>query len=231
VLAADSRPVHRDLFENLTPAGCEYFAGHYRGEALRCLRYCPVHVQNDPRVGLAPEKVPAAMDGIATSIRQGLGALDGSTFAAHEKLMAVVVLACRLFELVLRVHPYVNGNGHSARFIVFAILGRYGYWPERWSIDPRPGNPDYVAMIVACSSYRNGNPQPLEEFMLRSILGAERLLLRLPRTPRGSAKRVIREITFPSPRAGPRCRGGRHRCTRQGSGWPFLRTYRRGLPG
>jgi len=47
-------------------------------------------------------------------------------------------------------------------------LGRYGYWPENWSIDPRPGNPDYVAMITA---YRNGNPQPLEEFMLKAILG------------------------------------------------------------
>lgn len=167
-LSTDSRPVHRVLFENLTPPGCEYFAGHYRGEDFRCLRYCPVGVVGDPRVGAAPEAVLRLMARVAQSVREGIAALDRTAAGPDEKLVAAIALACQIFELVLRIHPYVNGNGHAARFILLAILGRYDYWPARWTIDPRPGNPSYIDMILA---YRNGDPVPLEVFILRSIIG------------------------------------------------------------
>src|SRR5215813_5351575 len=167
-LAADSRPVHHRLFQNLTPAGCEYFAGHYRGEDFRCLRYCPVGIAGDPRVGAAPETVLEQMARLAKSTQEAIVALNQLARPPHERLVAAVALACQILELALRIHPYVNGNGHAARFILLAILGRYDYWPARWTTDPRPGHPDYVNMIVA---YRNGNPRPLEEFILKSIIG------------------------------------------------------------
>src|SRR5436309_1413537 len=57
VTAFDSRPVHRRLFRRLTPPNFEYYAGHYRGEAFRCLRSYSVTVQSDPRVGAPPQGV------------------------------------------------------------------------------------------------------------------------------------------------------------------------------
>jgi hypothetical protein len=55
-----------------------------------------------------------------------------------------------------------------ARLIVWAVLGRFGRWPERWTVEPRPPNPPYLSLIT---EYRNGNHQPLEEFMIRMVLG------------------------------------------------------------
>jgi Fic family protein len=80
----------------------------------------------------------------------------------------VVVVACMVFELFLRIHPYANGNGHAARFCTWAILGAFGYWPERWPIEPRPPDPPYTQLLV---DYRNGNRVPLERYLLSCIAG------------------------------------------------------------
>jgi hypothetical protein len=61
----------------------------------------------------------------------------------------------------------VNGNGHAARFVLWTILGRYGYWPERWRVDPRPPDPPYTQLIF---DYRSGNHEPLETYVLQSVV-------------------------------------------------------------
>jgi fido (protein-threonine AMPylation protein) len=170
-LALDSRPVHLHLFQDLTPGDCSYYAGHYRGEEFRCLRHYPVTVPGDPRVGHAPHLVLKAMASAADAMRDAIEALDTQHadpfVSTGDKLVSVVKVACSALELVLRIHPYANGNGHAARFIVWAILGRYGYWPRRWPIEPRPADPPYTELIV---QYRNGNHGPLEAFLLTSLL-------------------------------------------------------------
>jgi fido (protein-threonine AMPylation protein) len=172
-IAADSRPVHRKLFRDVTPRDQEYYAGHYRGESFRCLREYEVGIPADPRVGYASWSVQSVMGRLATEVLAGLAALDvlhgrpRSQVRREEKLYLTTVLACRFFEFFLRIHPYANGNGHAARFVVWAIFGRYGYWPRRWPIDPRPPDPPYTALIT---EYRNGNPVPLESFMVATLL-------------------------------------------------------------
>ena len=84
-------------------------------------------------------RVHPEMEELADAIRECLAALD----AAHDrpdgqipprmKLYSVVVVACRVLEWFLRIHPYANGNGHIARLVVVGLLGRYGYWPRTWS--------------------------------------------------------------------------------------------------
>lgn len=173
-LAADSRHIHEFIFRSLTPKGHEYFAGHYRGEPFRCLRYYLVHIKGDPSVGYPPDSIPLLMRDVSRDIRASIAALDAAhtvpnkQLAPEDKLYYTVVVACQVFELVLRIHPYANGNGHSARFIVWAILGRYGYWPRDWPIEPRPANPPYVDLIV---NYRNGNRLPLERYIVQNIIG------------------------------------------------------------
>lgn len=170
--AIDSRIIHRNLFLNLTPPGYEYYAGHYRGENYRCLRFCEVAIRTDPRVGYPSHLVQQNMEEVARTVRAGVSALDlakdvsSAQLPQEEKILYVVVFACRVFEFFLRIHPYINGNGHVARFIIWAILGRYGYWPTRWPIDPRPPDPPYTELV---RQYRDGNREPLEAYILSSL--------------------------------------------------------------
>jgi hypothetical protein len=172
-VSCDSRPVHFKLFESLTPRDCSYFAGHYRGENYRCLRFYNVRIPTDPRVGWPCDGLPLVMGRIADSVLRSIKSLDEghkapeSQLPPEQKLIFVVACACRLFELFLRIHPYANGNGHAARFLVWSILGRYGYWPRRWPLHPRPEEP-YVDLI---ERYRNGEREALETYMIQNILG------------------------------------------------------------
>ncbi len=170
-LAADSRDAHGFLFNELTPLYCAYYAGHYRGEDLRCLREYVVQVPGDPAVGLEPSLVLRTMAALAFQVRAALLALEGwhtdPAVTPHNRLVATVRLACLVFERVLTVHPYANGNGHAARFIIWAILGNFGYWPRTWTIDPRPTDPNYAGLIVA---HRHGNPMPLVAAVLEDLV-------------------------------------------------------------
>jgi fido (protein-threonine AMPylation protein) len=171
-LAVDSRVTHRNLFAALTPPECEYFAGHYRGAPFRCLEFYRVGVDGDNRVGMDPEQVAEAMDQLGARIGGLLSALDiqhgaGAAVSRVQRLRMAVAVAAEVFEKLLLVHPYANGNGHAARFVVWAILVRYGYFPFAWTIHPRPGHPDYTALIVA---HRNGNRIPLQTALISSII-------------------------------------------------------------
>ena len=167
-VAVDTREVHGYVFRALTQHGFEYFAGHYRGEDYRCLRFYEVYVRGDPRVGAAAEDVPSLMSELSSEIASGLQTLDDSPeFTSGQRLRYAVALACHAFELFLRIHPYADGNGHAGRIIVWSMLGRYGYWPRSWPVEPRPQDPPYTRLLT---EYRNGNKSPLETYILRSLV-------------------------------------------------------------
>lgn len=167
VAAGDSRPIHYRMFTRLTPAQCQYYAGHFRGEDFRCLKFHEVGVPGDPRVGSPAIQVTGLMKELLLRLQAGLVKIDSLNSRA-DQLPSAVRLACHFLELILRIHPYVNGNGHMARFAVWALLGRYGYWPNpnRWPIEPRPAEP-YTLYII---EFRNGNKAPLEYFMLDMLI-------------------------------------------------------------
>lgn len=169
----DTRPIHKQFFENLTPPGFDYFAGNYRGEDYRCLLHYKVGIRSDPRVGFPPENVDEGMFQLSIRIERGLRALDNAMGNSAEiengqKVLLLVAFACHVFVKFLLIHPYANGNGHIARFIVWLIFRRYGMWPKRWSIEPRPPDPPYTDLI---KKYRDGEKEPLEAFFLSQVLG------------------------------------------------------------
>lgn len=168
----DSRPVHARLFSALVPAGFEYYAGNYRGSAFPCLAGYGVGIEDDRLVGAHPGEVAAAMGDLTESIVRAVAVLDhlldpGSAgHSAPEHLLDAVVVAARLFQDFLTIHPYANGNGHTARFLVWLLLARFGHEPTRWTIDPRPAYPNYAAAIAA---HRRGDPWELERLILNSL--------------------------------------------------------------
>jgi hypothetical protein len=170
----DSRPQHEHLFTGLTPNECTYPAGHYRGEAFPCLREYNVGVGSDNRVGTAAVHVAADLGLLSEQIRGVLASLDAAhkipnaVISQEDKLLYVTEFAALVLVEFLRIHPYANGNGHIGRLLVWTVLGRYGFWPKQWPLDDRPP-PPYIECIIA---YRNGNKEPLVQFMLKAIIGA-----------------------------------------------------------
>src|SRR5438128_1261902 len=101
--ALDCRPVHRRLFEGLTPVGHDYFAGHYRGEPFRCLQHYEVGVPGDPRVGTPPHAVDYRLRQWKASVQSAVDALDTDrTLSRQDRLRYLIALACSTFELFLR---------------------------------------------------------------------------------------------------------------------------------
>ena len=175
VHGVDTRSIHKQLFRALTPATHRYFAGHYRGVNFPCLVDYVVVIPADPMVGLHYGNVQAAMFDLGQVLVEATTALDAAfatpnaTLSPKMKLYFAVVATARAFQELLTIHPYANGNGHVARFLVWLLLGRYGYWPESWTIDPRPNATNYSAAI---SGHRRGATNDLERLILESIVGA-----------------------------------------------------------
>jgi hypothetical protein len=167
---SDSRSTHERLFADLAPPQCPYFAGHYRGEEFRCLKYYAVSVGQDSMVGHPPQVVARSMSDLGKSISAAILTLDAAhrdpRYTREQRLVATVQVACDVFVRFLTVHPYANGNGHIGRFLMWVILGRYGYWPNRWPVDPRPNVKKYGELI---SRHRRGDWQPLVREVLDRV--------------------------------------------------------------
>ena len=170
-ICCNTRNAHNFLFDELTPPEYIYFAGNYRGQDYRCLKYYEVHIQSDPTVGVYSSGVNQAMKFIEDTVNNYIPAIDKAQLLpeAHLpsdlKLIYLVKFATRILVEFLRVHPYANGNGHIGRFIVFSMLARYNVWPKNWPLDQSPSYHNHIY------NYRRGNMQPLEDFVLKSILG------------------------------------------------------------
>jgi len=171
-IGKDTRPVHKQYFERLTPVGCDYYAGHYRGENFLCLRDYKVHIPADPLVGHPPDRIDTDMHVFAAdfvdTVSDGdfVWAVNNQVLAPPEKLYRVIQLGVALFVYLLQIHPYANGNGHLARFFLIGFLARYNVFLARWPMHPRPQDPPYSELIAR---YRRGDRASLERFVLSCI--------------------------------------------------------------
>ena len=106
------------------------------------------------------------METLRESIVTGLAALDTElpNLTRGEFLTHAIQFGCQIFQVFLRIHPYANGNGHMARYILWIVLARYGFKFQNFPVEPSPWPPDpYVAAIKA---HRDGHPEVLEKFVL-----------------------------------------------------------------
>lgn len=171
--ARDTRAIHGQYFVDLTPDGFPYFAGKYRGEPFRCLEDYEVGVPGDAVVGHTAATIPAEMDEFSSRLAEAIKLLDYELSAPNvlfdepSKLLAHVRVVVALFVEFLEIHPYANGNGHMARFLMLALFGRHDIYPSKaWSIDPRPADPPYTNLIKA---FRQGNEDPLVLHVINSL--------------------------------------------------------------
>lgn len=169
-LGFDTRSGHAFVFGGMTPASCTCILGNYRGTAS-CLSLlnCTVSTPHDPRVGVPPLLVDFTMG--------QLFARCSALVVEHKKwvsecgyrqppqigLTKFVGLLAFVLQQFLTIHPYMDGNGHMGRLLIYVMMCRAGYVPANWNIDAKQPYAD------ALSAHRSGQPGALEKFLLGVI--------------------------------------------------------------
>ncbi|WP_411878629.1 Fic family protein [Polaromonas sp. YR568] len=138
----DTRAAHGFMFQGMTPASCTCIIGNYRGTpGCPDLVTCPVKVADDDKVGLAPELVHGAMRKLDEECNEIMNGYyrwvdgEGQTATLDRQLRKFAIEAAKVFERFLTIHPYVDGNGHCARLLVFRMLVWARFPPRQWDID------------------------------------------------------------------------------------------------
>jgi Fic family protein len=128
------------IMRGLTPTDDEPF-GVFRGEpGLE-----DYNVRVGPHLGSPAPAVSAELAAFNRTLAENIAELDGVIRRNHldqdltaDTVNAVIILCAWAHGEWIRIHPFPNGNGRTARILVNAIALRYGL-PAFMRIRPRPG--------------------------------------------------------------------------------------------
>lgn len=168
----DTRGVHGRMFYELAPTKFKYYAGHYRGEYFPCLINYNVYIPDDSNVGYSSFKVLEAMNIWTNKVDNLINTGDRlylkKTKFDRDSFIFLLELIAEAYVKLLTIHPYVNGNGHIARFLLWCILLRYNYYPSNYPIEPSPKFKDkrYLETIV---NYRKGEKKLIISYFIDII--------------------------------------------------------------
>ncbi len=145
---------HADIYDSchLPVAG---YAGHFRGEptVAELVGYevgvGPRQADGYPdRVGLPAAAVPTAVLRLLADLGRAVATLDahvptGQRPADPAALQSIAALAATVHGEWVRIHPFANGNGRTARLWAAWIALRYNL-PIFVTVKPRPADVDYA---------------------------------------------------------------------------------------
>ncbi len=118
--------------------GMPEYVGRFRGEPG--LERCGVHVKGV--YGSAPWEVAVELRAFETTVQRAFANLDAQypdvDSLDDDGQSAVIELAAWTHAAWLRIHPFANGNGRTARVWANLIFMRYGL-PPVVALRPRPG--------------------------------------------------------------------------------------------
>jgi fido (protein-threonine AMPylation protein) len=165
----DLKDWHRTFFGKIVPV--PYYAGNFRGidPSKPCLDG-DVHVNGV--FGAAPANVESLMKNFSDELARATIATD-EYVGRHSDLISRIHAATQLAAFaggtVIKIHPFLNGNGRMARLIMNFHLHRYlGEVP--FYVD-RPSHPNYGrASTIAMQS---GNFIPLRQYLIEVIASTD----------------------------------------------------------
>ncbi|HUZ87535.1 MAG TPA: Fic family protein [Candidatus Baltobacterales bacterium] len=158
---------HRDVNAEVnTDSG--YPLGEFRGSGVtKVLRECNVAVGNLP--GVLAERVAAELRRFEESLSRRLVNLDAESpgdVSEPAALLRVVELASFGHGEWVRIHPFADGNGRTARILSNWILVRYGL-PPVLRLRPRPDSIDYAN--ASKQSMATGDHRLIERYILDQL--------------------------------------------------------------
>jgi fido (protein-threonine AMPylation protein) len=153
-IVADARGWQRRMMAGLDVPDRRY-VGRFRGE--RGLETARVWI--DAHEGVPPGSVAAELADFERTLRQAVASLDARYPPGGELdadgLAAVLDLCAWTHAEWVRIHPFGNGNGRTARIWANALLMRYGV-PPVVRLRPRPD----AAYARACAAAMEGEWTP-----------------------------------------------------------------------
>jgi Fic/DOC family len=140
------------------------YIGAFRGEAG--LEFLQVHV--DWMFGVAAHEVAPALDGFERRLQSAVSLLDrliaSGAEPTSEQVHAILDLCGWAHAEWVRIHPFANGNGRTARLWANSLALRYGL-PPFLHVRPRPGG-EYE---IACAKAMQGDWEPMADLFGRLL--------------------------------------------------------------
>lgn len=172
--ANDIKMWHGKIFAAAVPL--KYYAGNFRGadpKKYPCLAG-DAHLMA-PTGAVLSSGTPFAQ--VETQMRQFSSELVANTEQTDrfisgtnslaERLKVAVQLAAFCHGTLVRIHPFVNGNGRMSRITTDYFLYRYGFPFAFWPPTVRPG----LGYEQAAHECMQGNNRPLYEYLLTVMVG------------------------------------------------------------
>lgn len=161
---ADLKRWHSDMFSRYAPI--PYYAGHYRqnNEAYPCLA---INVRVGNNLGVDFKNVQHNMNQLLSDYAADLQSLEKNwaSLTPINRLQKYSLSLTKLIAIFIKIHPFLNGNGHISRLIWRWGLRRLNVQPQV-RVHPRPVHPYGPIMGEAMQ----GNLGPLYNSILFYII-------------------------------------------------------------
>ena len=156
---------HAGMYEGI-PVPCDAYLGHFRGDSGHSELLDAENQVNRVR-GVRSYLVYGEVEELLKRMHDDIALLAADDAASVERDMEVIRIAAYAHGEWIRIHPFVNGNGRTARLLVLWVLARFGV-PPLLPIRPRPARP-YEATSNASMA---GEHEPFE-LHLRDLYAAQ----------------------------------------------------------
>ncbi len=157
---------HRDTYQTVE-LPVPYYAGEIRDSDASYPELYGYEVRVGPTRGVSSEHVPQELVGFETRMSDAVARLDsaihsGSKPTDQEELRSVLTLCAFAHGEWVRIHPFANGNGRTARLWANWCALRYGL-PAFVRAKPRPDGDSYAR--AAARSMRGDHVPMVDVFI------------------------------------------------------------------
>ena len=164
---------HRAIYQGV-PLPVPYYAGEFRDTDPRFPQLTGYDVIVGGQPGVGSSDVPSQLAAFEQAMRSVAVSLDaaipvGNPPASGPELAAVIRFAASAHGEWVRIHPFANGNGRTARCWANFVALRYGM-PAFVTIRPRPADLLY-AQAAHDSMSSDHTTTDLSRGMLRQAVG------------------------------------------------------------
>lgn len=166
---------HRRLYDQVS-LPVPYYAGEPRDSDANFPELIGYEVGIGRYEGTPSADVPEALAGFEAGARRAAAPLDamvptGTKPAAGQQLRAVLSFCAVLHGEWVRIHPFANGNGRTARLWANWAALRYGL-PPFITIKPRPSNPYSQAAMASMQGNHDATVAAFHEMLRLHLAGA-----------------------------------------------------------
>lgn len=165
---------HRDLYRGV-PLPVSYYAGEVRDTDPSFPELNGYEVRIGTERGAPSADVPAHLQSFGASMQRAVQGLDRGHRPGQPldrpRLTAILRLMALAHGEWVRIHPFANGNGRTARLWANWVAARYGL-PAFVQIKPRPGGTLYGGAALASMTGGHGAMESVFLDMLRSYIAS-----------------------------------------------------------